>query len=81
MCVGVGVGVCGGEVCGCGCAYYIIFIHSCIDGHLGCFHILTIVSSVTMNIGVHASFRVMFFSSYTPRRGLQGHIMVLFLVL
>ena len=28
------------------CMYYILFIHSSIDGHLGCFHVLAIVSKL-----------------------------------
>ena len=35
---------------------HIFFIHSSVDGHLGCFHVLATVSSATMNIGVHISF-------------------------
>ena len=36
--------------------YHNFFIHSCIDGHLGCFHVLAIVNSAATDIGVHVSF-------------------------
>ena len=30
-------------------------IHSSADGHLGCFHVLAMINSAVMNIGVHMS--------------------------
>ena len=35
---------------------YNIFIHSSVDGHLGCFHALAIMDSAPVNFGVHVSF-------------------------
>ena len=36
--------------------HHIFFIYSSVDGHLDCFHILAIVNSATMNIGVYVFF-------------------------
>ena len=51
---------------------HIFFIHSSVDGHLGCFHVLAIINSVAMNIAVHGSFWIMVFSGYMPRSGIAG---------
>ena len=51
---------------------HIFFIHSSVDGHLGCFHDLAIVNSAAVNIGVHVSFGIMVFSGYMPSSGIAG---------
>ena len=33
--------------------YYIFFINSSVNGHLGCFHALSVINSASMNTGVH----------------------------
>ena len=52
--------------------YHIFFIRSSVNGHLGCFHVLAIVNSTAVNIGVHVSFRTMIFFGYMPRSGIAG---------
>ena len=49
--------------------YHIFFIHSYVNWHLGCFHVLSIVNSVSVITGMQVS---MFFSGYMPRSGIVG---------
>ena len=37
------------SVCVCVCVHHILFVHSCVSGHLGCFHVLAVVNSAAMN--------------------------------
>ena len=52
--------------------YHNFCIHSSVNGHLGCFHVLAIVKSVAANIGVHVSVSVMVFTRYIPSSGISG---------
>ena len=52
--------------------YHSSFISSSFDGHLDCFHVLEIVKSTTMNIGVRVSFSIFISSGYMPRSGIAG---------
>ena len=47
--------------------YHNFFIHSSVDGHLGCFHVLAIVNSAAVNNGIHVSFSILVSSGYMPR--------------
>ena len=60
--------------------YHSFFIHSSVEGYLGCFHVLAIVNSAAMNIGEHVSFSVLVSSGYMSRSGIAGSFVVLFLV-
>ena len=52
--------------------YRNFFIHSSVDGHLGCFHVLATVNSAAMSNGIHVSFSVLVSSGYMSRNGIAG---------
>ena len=56
------------------CIYHIFLNHSSVGGHLGCFHVWVIISSVFVNIGVCVFFqiRIIVFSRYISMNGIAG---------
>ena len=49
------------------CMYHNFFIHSSVDGHLGCFRVLAIVNGAALNTGVDVSFSGLVSSGYMPK--------------
>ena len=52
--------------------YHIFLLDLSVDGHLGFFHVLAIVISAAMNIGVRVSFSIMVSSGHMPSSGIAG---------
>ena len=52
--------------------YHDFLIHLSVNGHLCCFHVLAIVNSVAVNIGIHVSLSVLVSSGCMPSSGIAG---------
>ena len=52
--------------------YDNFFIHSSVDGHLGCFYVPAIVNRAPMNNGIRVSFSTLVSSGYMPMSGIAG---------
>ena len=52
--------------------YHSFLIHLSADGHLGCFHVLAMINSAAMNIGVHVSLSDLVSLVCMPRSGIAG---------
>ena len=60
--------------------FHMFFNRSSVDGHLGYIHVLAIVNSAAVNIGVHVSFQLWFSLDICLGVGLRDCMVALFLV-
>ena len=52
--------------------YPNFFIHSSVNGHLHCFHVLAIINSAAVNNGIHVSLSILVSLGYMPRSEIAG---------
>ena len=52
--------------------YHSFLNHSSADGPLGCLHVLAIINSAVVNIGVHVSLSDLVSLVFMPRSGIAG---------
>ena len=52
--------------------YHNFLIHSSVDGHLGCFHVLAIVNNAAVKNEIHVSLSILASLAYKLRSGLAG---------
>ena len=52
--------------------YQKFLIHSSPNGQLGCFHVLAVINSAAMSIGVHVSLSILVSSVCMPNSGIVG---------
>ena len=57
--------------------YYIFFIHASADGHLDYFHVLVIINSAAVNIGMHVPFGIMVLSECILEKEMASHSSIL----
>ena len=57
--------------------YHNFFIHSSVDGHLGCFHVLAIVNSAAVNNGMLVSLSILLSSGYILEKAMAPHSSIL----
>ena len=71
------------EYCSIVWIYYVLLIHSPINGYLDCSHVLAIVNNAAINMGVEYIFKSPLFIllSILPEVELLDHIVILLLIL
>ena len=60
--------------------HHRLCIHSCVGGHLGSFHVLTLVRCAAVTLGYTCLLQLWFFRGGCPGVGLLDQMVVLLLV-